>query len=248
VSREIDGGRITLAHQFMQLLDDPLEHAQATLAASRLGFDPAGEFVGVVWLSGSRAPGTAYEAASSLRSELIDLAVRAAGDGRFEIVAQTDSAELLVTQSIERLRGGRLGIGLPRLGLRGASCSIADARMALEAASPKRPVVRFADHWLEALALSESQRIRAVTQLAVDVARMQPHLAETVIAFAESDMSIAATAQSAHLHANSITYRLDRWRSLTGLSPRTFSGLAQSVIVCRMADRLGDLESFVPSL
>jgi hypothetical protein len=237
VARDIDGGRITLAHQFLELLDDPSEHAEATLAANRLGFDPNGEFVGFVWLSGDEALGASYEAASSLRSQSIGLAIRATGEGRFEMVAQADDAERLVVQITDRLRDGRLGVGVPRVGVEGASSSICDARLALEATSLKRPVVRFVDHWLESLALAESRRISVLTERGVTVAKAHPHLAETVVAFARADMSIATTAQKVHLHANSVTYRLNRWATLTGLDPRTFAGLAQSIIVCRIADQ-----------
>lgn len=237
VARDIDGGRITLAHQFLELLDDPAEHAEAALVGSRLSLDPGGDFAGLVWLPESEEPGTPHEAASSLRSESIDIVVRAVGEGRLEMIAQADDFDLLVARVSDRLVGGRLGIGLPRRALAGAAMSLADARIAVEAASATRPRVWFADHWLEALALAESERIRTLIQPGIDVARSQHHLAETVTAFAGSDMSIAVTAKSLHLHANSITYRLDRWAALTGMNPRTFEGLARSVIACRQADR-----------
>ena len=237
VARDIDGGRITLAHQFLELLDDPSRRVEATLAANQLGFDPGGRFVGFVWLSADGTPGASYEAVSSLRSESVDLALRATGDGRFEMVAQADDAERLVTQIIDRMRGGRLGVGLPRPELAGASLSISDARKALQATSQKLPVIRFADRWLEALVLSGREHIDELVESAVKVATSQHHLAETVVAFADADMSIAATAQALHLHANSVTYRLDRWARMTGLNPRTFEGLAQSLIACRMADQ-----------
>jgi DNA-binding PucR family transcriptional regulator len=64
-----------------------------------------------------------------------------------------------------------------------------------------------------------------------------PHLAATVLAFARADMSVARAAEELHLHANSVTYRLQRWGRLTGWDPRTFDGLVRSVAVCRMALR-----------
>lgn len=236
VARDIDGGRITLAHQFLELLGNPNEHAEASLIAGRLGFDPHGEFVGLVWLptlGTEMAP--PHEEASSLRSASLGIAVRAVGEGRFEMIAQGGDPELLTAQISERLRGGRLGIGLPRQGLAGALASLADARIALVATSPSRPSIRFAEHWPEALILAGGDQIRPLIQRAVDVARDQPHLAKTVLAFANSDMSLAATAEHIHLHANSVTYRLDRWASLTGEQPRTFDGLMRSVIACRLA-------------
>lgn len=56
-----------------------------------------------------------------------------------------------------------------------------------------------------------------------------------VLAFADADMSIAAAAQRLHLHANSVTYRLERWGSLTDISARTFRGLSAAVVACRLA-------------
>jgi sugar diacid utilization regulator len=42
-------------------------------------------------------------------------------------------------------------------------------------------------------------------------------------------MHVAKSAKSLNLHANSLGYRLDRWRKLTGWDPRTFEGLRRSV-------------------
>lgn len=236
VARDIDGGRITLAHQFLELLDDPAERAEATLAGTRLGFDAHGEFVGLAWLPAEEAHVVPYEAAASLGSESIDIVVRAVGEGRFEMIAQAGDPQILVARVTERLVGGRVGIGLARSGLAGAVMSLADARIALAATSARRRLVRFADAWPEALALSESDRISMMTQHAADVATAEPHLAETVLAFAAADLSIASTAREVHLHANSVTYRLHRWAQLTGMNPRTFEGLVRSVIACRQAE------------
>src|SRR5690606_23966788 len=143
----IDGGRITLAHQFLQLLDDPAGEVEAAGVARRLGFDPSGEFVGLAWIAGDEAARPAYDAASSLRAAYRDLVIRATGSGRFEIVAQARDADLLVAHVVDELPGGRLGIGLPRPGLAGARSSIVDAQTALRATTPTRAVVPFAAHW-----------------------------------------------------------------------------------------------------
>jgi sugar diacid utilization regulator len=62
-------------------------------------------------------------------------------------------------------------------------------------------------------------------------------LAETVLAFAAGDMSVARAGEALHLHANSVTYRLQRWALLVGWDPRTFDGLIRSVAACRLAVR-----------
>lgn len=237
VARDIDGGRITLAHQFLKLLDDPAEYAEATLVGSRLGFDPHGDFTGLVWIPTAGPQDVPHGPASSLRSESIDIVVRAVGEGRFEMISQSDDIEPLIEHVTDRLHGGRLGVGMPRSGLSGAVASLGDARIALAATTSARPTARFSEHWPEAMCLAESERIEPLTKVAIDAARTYPHLAETVLAFAKCDMSITNTAQHIHLHANSVTYRLDRWASLTGTNPRTFDGLIRSVIACRLSDR-----------
>lgn len=56
------------------------------------------------------------------------------------------------------------------------------------------------------------------------------------MAFAEADTSITHCARTSHLHANTVVYRLGRWRELTGWDPRTFSGLTRSIAACVLAD------------
>jgi sugar diacid utilization regulator len=133
--------------------------------------------------------------------------------------------------------GGGLGIGLRRSGLPGAALSVGDAGLALAVASAGRPVIRFADVWAEACLLSEASRLEPLVAAASGTASAHAHLAETVLAFAAADMSVARAADELHLHANSVTYRLQRWGRLTGWDPRTFDGLVRSVAVCRLTLR-----------
>ena len=232
VARVIDGGRITLAHQLMESLDDIDARPAAALVASRLGLDPAGSFVGMVWQPLNGELGEAHEAVSLLQSEAVDMIGRVAG-GALELLAQaSEDVEDVRRRVAQRTPGGRWGIGLVRAGLEGAATSLADARIALSGATMQRPVCWFEDHWLESVVLSESRRIAPLLDKAIDTARAHPHLAETVLAFAAADMSIAKTAQAIHLHANSVTYRLDRWSRIAGLDARTFEGLSASVVAC----------------
>jgi DNA-binding PucR family transcriptional regulator len=64
----------------------------------------------------------------------------------------------------------------------------------------------------------------------------EPHLAETVIAYARGGFSLSAPAKGLHLTANSVAYRLERWRSLTGWSPTQFDGLIASWAAIELAD------------
>ncbi|MFZ2242577.1 MAG: helix-turn-helix domain-containing protein [Gordonia amarae] len=238
VSRVIDSGRIAMAHQFLEMLTEPRDHADAMLLARQLGFAEDDPFVGVVWKPDGGMPASAQLVASSLAAPTDPLAVRAVEDGRFEIITQVAEPERVLAGIVGGAPVlGQLGIGVPRTGPAGASTSLQDARMAWAGTSPTTPTVHFADDWWQCVALAEADRLRPVTDLAVAVAREQPQLAASVRAFAAADMSLAQTARRTHLHANTITYRLDRWAHLTGLSPRTFHGLACSIVACRLAER-----------
>ncbi len=238
VARAIDGDRITLAHQFLECVEDPEQRAAASVIAARLRLDPRGDFVGLVWLPG---PGvtefSAHRSVLTLPPHLAaDVVSRTVAGGRLEMVTQAGRLLEIVTQGpTEGTLAGRWGVGLARHGLAGAAESLGDARLAFSCTSTQRPVRLFERDWHEAILLAERDRLHALLAAAVEVAQANPHLAETVLAFAEADMSIAAAALAVHLHANSVTYRLDRWSQLTRLDVRSFIGLSQSVIACRLA-------------
>jgi len=238
VARAIDGDRITLAYQFLECLQDPEQQSAAAVIAARLRLDPRGEFVGLVWLP---APGvtefSAHQTVSTLPLHLAtDVVSRAVADGQLEMITQAARLPEVVTHGLaEGSLAGRWGIGLVRSGLAGARESLGDARLAFNCTSADHPVRSFERDWHEAVVLAERARVEVLLAATVEVAHANPHLAETVLAFAAADMSIAAAAQAVHVHANSVTYRLERWSRLTGLDARSFVGLSQSVIACHLA-------------
>lgn len=238
VARAIDGDRIHLAHQFLECLADPEQQSAASVIASRLRLDPRGEFVGLVWLPAAEVTeSSAHRSVLTLPPHLAaDVVSRTVAGGQLEMITQVERLpQIVIRESGKGPLAGRWGIGLPRPGLTGASQSLGDARLAFNSTSSTRPVRAFEHDWHEAVLLAERGRITALLAAAIQVAQSNPHLAETVLAFAAADMSIAAAAQAIHLHANSVTYRLDRWSRLTGLEARAFEGLSQSVVACRLA-------------
>lgn len=240
VARAIDGDRITLAHQFLECVEDPQQRSAASVIATRLRLDPAGSFVGLVWLPDPDVTDLSeHRTVSTLPAHLAaDVVSRAVAGGRLEMITQSGRLPEIVSGGrVEGALAGRWGLGLARPGLSGAGESLRDARLAFNCTSDRRPVATFERDWHEAVVLAEQTRFGVLVQPAVEVAVGHPHLAETVVAFAAADMSIAATAAAVHVHANSVTYRLDRWSRLTGLEARSFDGLAESVIACRLAVR-----------
>lgn len=239
VARAIDGDRITLAHQFLDCVEDPEQRSVASVIATRLGLDPAGSFLGIVWLPDldDLEPATARTVSALPAHLAADVVSRAVAGGGLEMVTQTQRFPELVAQCLAAgSLSGRWGVGVARAGLTGASASLGDARLAFGATSARHPIRTFARDWHEAVVLAGRARLEVLLASAVEVARSNPHLTETVLAFAAADMSVAATAPAVQVHANSVTYRLERWARLTGLDPRTFAGLSQSVVACRIAE------------
>lgn len=238
VARAIDGDRITLAHQFLECLEDPEQRSAASAIATRLRLEPTGKFIGLVWLPDpDDAALAAHRAISTLPSHLAaEVVGRVVAGGRLEMVTQSVGLPGVVVNGLRNgSLAGRWGIGLTRPGLAGAGESLADARLAFGCTSAQRPIRSFGVDWHEAVVLAERARIGVLLASVVEVARTHRQLAETVLAFAAADMSIAATAPAVHLHPNSVTYRLNRWSLLTGLETRSFLGLSHSVIACRLA-------------
>ncbi len=124
VARAIDGDRITLAHQFLECLEDPEQRAAASVIAARLRLEPRGNFVGLVWLP---APGvtklSAHRSVVTLPPHLAaDVVSRTVAGGRQEMVAQAGRLLEIVTQGpTGEMLAGRWGIGLARHGLAGAA-------------------------------------------------------------------------------------------------------------------------------
>jgi len=62
----------------------------------------------------------------------------------------------------------------------------------------------------------------------------RPLLAEAVHAFVKHGYSVTAGARVLHLHPNTVKYRLDRWRELTGWDPWAPDGLTKSLLSLRL--------------
>lgn len=152
------------------------------------------------------------------------------------VLSQEDSVTEVEAAVRRVVREAAVGIGVARPGLAGARQSIVDAERALALAVRRGGSVRFEEDWLPAMVLRSQEQLHKPLEVGLEVARRQPHLAETVRAFAHSGFSVSETARRLSLHPNSVTYRLDRWRQLTGWNPRSFSGLANSLAALELAD------------
>ena len=118
---------------------------------------------------------------------------------------------------------------MARPGLLGAHLTIGDAERAFAITSSETQVVHFSTDWHAAIVRQSGDRLGALLQQGSATARAHPHLAEAVTAFAEGGFSVAEAARGISLHPNTVDYRLNRWRALTGWEPRSFRGLVNSL-------------------
>ncbi len=138
-----------------------------------------------------------------------------------------------------------IGVGIARDGLAGAQASLRDAQDALDYAlrtpdaisswAVERRVWRFEEAWLDVLTRDAPDRLQDVIAPAVAAALAHPDLAQTAWQHMENRLSFARTAEVMHLHPNSVRYRLERWRELTGWSFETVTERALTRVAIQAA-------------
>lgn len=151
------------------------------------------------------------------------------------ILAQGVDAAAVVGLVHDAVADVHVGIGLARAGLRGAHDSIVDAALAGAVARRRLDDCDYATDWPVALAMDMEERVMPLLADAVRVARSHPHLAAAVLAFADGGFSVSAAARALHVHPNTLGYRLERWRQLSGRDVRARAGLIDAIVACEIA-------------
>lgn len=227
---------LTMRHRFVELLGRGEDGAELLEVAGGLGFDTDGFFLAACISAGQRGDGGAQAIHEELEYlEGVSFAVQQ-GAVLLVLTQGPDAAALI--ELVEGLEvRPRAGIGLRRPGLDGARQSIRDAREVYLTTDEDHRMRSFADAWWQASVLAQSDRLELVLEPVRQAVLDNPHLAEAVRAYAESGFSVAAAAKALHVHANSVAYRLDRWRHITGWNPRDFTGLAHSLAACAIVQQ-----------
>ena len=229
-----------IRRRFIELLASSEVPNEALFDLARaLGFDPDGKFQALCIAAGSLEADQLERLESAVRH--IGRARCIVPDGELIVILWQRAPAFEVEEAVARVaRGHPAGIGMLREGLTGARLSVGDAERALAIAIRRGEDVMFAEDWLACVALQFEERLSVLLQPGARVIETQPELLETVTTFANSGFSIAATARALYLHANTATYRLTRWKELTGWDPRSFNGLAKTMICAALTDRQTD--------
>lgn len=208
------------------LSESPPARTVSAVAAS-LGFDPEGAFVvicaGPATIDESDAVNARFEEGGITAHCSLDTAERIVAVGQGVNTAR-------MVNTLRDVTGARVGVGAVGFGVSGATQSVEDAGIALAVTTSTHPVVDFATRWPTALLGAHPSRIAHVVADGTAIAYDNPHLAETVQAFAASRFSVSAAARVLQVHANTATYRLERWMQLTGWDVFTADGLTASLV------------------
>jgi len=181
--------------------------------ARQLGFDPDGTFQVVCSRSASE-PQAADALYERLRRGPVAVSVR---PGLVVVVFQgTEASDILAALGPTYRQG--VGLGLARAGLKGAAESLTDAEAALRLSIARGRPVSFEDEWMPIILMLDADRLETLVANSVGA---PAHLEEAVAMWAYSDFSIPAAAKKLHIHPNTLKYRLDRWREVTGWDPRS---------------------------
>jgi sugar diacid utilization regulator len=211
-------------------------------------------------LSGAPGDGTDRDAVLVRMSELVETSLSARGLGA--LVDRRDGAVVAIAASqadtarsmTNVLRGWvaeqrkavdapfGIGISLDVSDIAAVPQAYHEAERAVEFAEARRPVVHVADVDLVELVLRrpDAAALRLMPKW-VDRFREADgvkvgELSSTIRAFADCNLNVKQTARRLELHTNTVYFRLNRIRELTGVDPRTFSGASLLLTTLRLLD------------
>ena len=237
--RTLEAREVGARQRFVELLAaGDLDGSEATSLATSLGFDPLEDFRATV-VRGATDDLHAVE----LQRELDALTGRHAvvARGLLVVVLSQGGDVDEVVATCRRLEPiAALATGHDRRGLRGARASLVDAEQTLRITRDGASQ-RFVNAWLWATLADADERLGDLLAPGTRVATAHPHLAEAVGALAEAGFSVTQAARRLGLHANTVSYRLERWEELTGWDPRHFDGLVRSLAAMRRTEQAGGL-------
>lgn len=120
-----------------------------------------------------------------------------------------------------------------------------EARMALDFADPTKPLMHFAAIDLSEFLVRRADRaaIRLLPDWAMDIQEQgcdrMTDFTQTIRVFADCSFNVKRTARRLGVHTNTVYFRLNKIKELTGVDPRTFSGMTSVLTALRLLEVQG---------
>ena len=165
------------------------------------------------------------------------------------IVGREDTAKHL-TQALRAVAsefdGFLIGVSMDASGIPALPLAFQEAERAVEFIGANRPVMPFAD--IDLMEFLVRHPNAAAQRLIPDWAgRLREadddksgELSRTIRQFAASDLNVKRTARDLNLHTNTVYFRLNSVRKLTGIDPRSYTGLSLLLTTLQMLDARGE--------
>ena len=162
------------------------------------------------------------------------VAVIPAGDQQPDPLARYRGAQDMLAE--RRAIRTRIGVSAGVAGLEGVARGYAEARQALLRTSDESPLVALEDlSTFDYVVATADPAAWQVARRTADALASAGALSDTVMAYVDSDLDVAAAARRLDVHPNTVRYRLRRVAELTGRDPACFHDLVELATVIRMA-------------
>ena len=236
------------------VLSGSLREEEVIARAEALGLDGQAPHA-VALLAWTVAPDDDAEGRAATRL-MLEIAATLTDDDDGPLVIARGSEVLVVFPSgsreemamTERLRAAlqdapdvRAGIGRVRASVVEIAGSYREALIALTAAraGSSSPVALYGEVLVEEMILRERKVAQRLADSVLSPLADHPDLRKTLVAFMLHGPSLPAVARHLFLHANTVAYRLNRVRELTGRDPKTPAGTAELFLALRAAELVG---------
>jgi hypothetical protein len=139
----------------------------------------------------------------------------------------------------------RVGVSLDVSDIANLPRAFEEARTAIDFATPARPLMHFAaidlSDFLVRRADSAAMRLLPgwISHFQLENGDQMPDFSRTIRAFADSNFNVKRTAQSLGVHTNTVYFRLNRIKKITGVDPRTYSGVTSVLTALRLLEVQG---------
>jgi PucR C-terminal helix-turn-helix domain/GGDEF-like domain len=136
----------------------------------------------------------------------------------------------------------RVGVSLDVVDIPRLPQALEEAQIALEFASNAQPLLHFSDIDLPELLVRRADHVavRLIPEWAHHFNSTDDDqsgdLSRTIRVFADCSFNVKQTAQRLGVHTNTVYFRLNRIKKLTGIDPRTFSGASLFLTALRLLE------------